>query len=102
MRAKPCTGSGGVGLDGVSLVEKTFLMKVCKKPPKRLNILILIGNIGVIHIYPVTHLFGKLLPLCGILHYLATAGCVVFGHTNGFANTIFGNAKELLYTQLYG
>ena len=102
MRAKPCTGSRGVGLDGVSLVEESLLVEVCKKPPKRLDILIFVGDIGVIHIYPVAHLLGKLLPLCSILHYLATAGCVVFGHTNGFADTVFGNAKELLYTQLYG
>lgn len=54
--AEAGAGSGRIGLYGVALVEQALVVKLLQQPPEGLYVLVVIGDIGVLHIHPVAHL----------------------------------------------
>ena len=102
VRAEAGTGSRRIGLNGVSLVEVVFVVELLEQPPQRLDITVVVGDVGVLHIYPVTHTVREVFPLAGKLHHIFAAGSVVVGHRNGLTDVFLGNAQRLFHTQLYG
>ena len=96
--------SGGrrVGLDGVALVEQPLLVELLQKPPQRLDVLVVVGDVGVVHVDPVAHLAGELLPHALELHHRLAAGAVVLLDGNLLADVLLGDAELLLDTQLDG
>ncbi len=95
-------GGRGVGLDGVALVEQSFVEKLLEEPPQRLDIFVVVGNVGVVHVDPVTHLAGQALPYARELHDGLAAGAVVLLDGDLPADVLLGNAEFFLDAQLDG
>ena len=91
--------SGGIGLDGVSLVEISFLVYLLEQIPEGLDVSVVVGHIGVVHIHPIADALGQVDPLFGIFHDLLAAGMVVVVYRNLLADVLFGDAEHLLHTE---
>ena len=63
------SAAGAVGNNLKSLVEKLLLPDFLQRPPLGLNIIILIGHIGMLHICPETDRSGEILPHALIFPY---------------------------------
>jgi hypothetical protein len=61
-------------------------------PKERLHILRFVGNVWVFHIYPVAHLFCKVVPLFGISKHGFLTSFVVFFDAYFLPYIFFGNA----------
>ena len=101
VRAQSCSGSRRVRLDGVAFIQQTFVIKLLQEPPQRFNIAVVISDIGILQIHPVTHLMSKVCPLFGKLHHVLTASCVVLGNRNGLSDILFGDMQCLFHTQFH-
>ena len=77
VRTEPRAGSRRVRLNRVALIEIPLLVELFEQIPKGLDVLVVVSDIGVIEIHPVTHLLGEVGPLLGVFHHLAAAGSVV-------------------------
>ena len=69
LRRKRSTTSGTIGNNLESFIKKLLLPDFLQCPPLRLNIIILISNIGVLHISPKTNGIGEILPHALIFPY---------------------------------
>ena len=83
----------------------SFFIKLLKEPPECFDIPVIIGNIWVIHIDPVSHFPGKIFPQIGIFHYSLTAFFVVIFNGNIswrilISDIILCNAKSCFNTKL--
>ena len=79
-------------MNGVALVQQILVVQLLKQPPNRFNVFVVIGNVRVVHVYPISHVFGKLFPKVGVLHNLLAASVVVLFHRYGLTNVFFLNA----------
>ena len=91
-----------IGLDGVSLVKEALLIDFLEEVPQGFNIAVVVGDVRVFHIYPVTYALCHVLPLCGVFHHLLAAGGVVVVHAHLCAYIGLGDSKLFLYAKLYG
>ena len=87
-------------MDGISLVEKALVIELLEEPPEGFDITVVISDIRIIEIDPVTHLASQVGPLLRIFHNLLAASCIVVVHRNLLANVLLGDAKHLLDAQL--
>ena len=101
MAAKACTCGGRIWLDGIALVEQVLVVKLLEQPPQAFDILIVVGDIGVLHINPVTHLMGKVCPLGGVHHHVLTATAVVVLDGNLGTDVFLGDAQFLLHAKFH-
>ena len=60
-------------MDGVAFVEIAFLVKLFKQIPEGLDVLVVVGDVGVVEVHPIAHLFGEGGPLLGVFQHLLTA-----------------------------
>ena len=97
---KACSRSGRVRLNGVALVEQPFVIDGFKQIPKSLDVAVVVGDVGVVHIHPIAHFGGQVAPLGGVFHNLRTAGAVVVVNADFLADILFGDAQLLLDAQL--
>ncbi len=102
MGAEACSGCGGVGLDGVALVEIAFLVELTEEPPYGLDVAVVVCDIGVGHVDPVAHAAGEVFPFAGILHHLAAAGGVVVIDRDFLADVLLGDAEILFNAKFDG
>ena len=102
MGTQPRPRHGAVGLDGVAFVEQPFPVHLGQQPPNRLHVLGVVGHVRRLHVHPVAHLTGQLVPLRGVPHHRLAAGVVVLLHRQLGANVLFGDAELLLHTKLHG
>ena len=58
MAAEACACGGRIWLDGVALVEKVLIVELLKQPPQTLYILVIVGDVRVLHVNPIAHLVG--------------------------------------------
>ena len=93
------SGGGRVGLDGVALVEQPLVEELLEEPPQRLDVFVVIGDVGIVHIDPVAHLAGQVLPHARKLHDGFAAGAVVLLDGDLFADVLLGDAELLLDAQ---
>ena len=100
MRTQTRAGSRRVGLNGVTLVEVTFLIELFEQVPQGLDILVVVRDIRVIEVHPIAHLLGEVGPLARVLHHLTAASRVVLIDADLLTDILFGDAEHLLYTQL--
>ena len=56
MTTQTSTCGGRIRLDGVTFIEQILVVKLLEQPPQGLNILVVIGDIGIFHIHPIAHL----------------------------------------------
>ena len=93
---------GRVGLNGVSFVQQSFLVQLFQKPPQGLHVFRLIGHIGFLHVHPVPHLLGQVLPDVRKAHHRLLAGLIVFLDADLLPDVLLGDSQFLLYSQLDG
>ena len=91
-----------VGLDGVALVKEPFFVHLGQQPPHRFHVLGVVGYVGRIHVHPIPHLTGQLVPLRGVSHHGLAAGVVVLLHRQLGAYVFLGDAKFLLDPKFNG
>ena len=101
MGAEPRPCGGGIGLYGVALIEEPLLVDLAEQIPQGLYIAVVVGDIGVLHVYPVPHEASELLPLVGVLHHLTATGGVVFVDADLLADILLGDTEGFLDTELY-
>ena len=94
--------SGAVRLNGFALVKQALAVNVLKEPPESLDIAVVVGDVRVVHIDPVTYALGEVAPLGGVFHDLTAAGGIVVRHAYLAAYIFFGDAKFLFNSQLDG
>ena len=76
-------------------------MKLLQQPPQRFDVTVVIGDVGILHIHPITHFVGKVFPLLGKFHHILAAGGIVFGNGNSLTDIFFGDAERLFNTQFH-
>ena len=102
VRTQSRAGHRRVRLDGIALVEEAFLVQLLQQVPQRLDILVVVGDIRVLEVNPVTHLLGQVRPLLGVFHHLLAARGVVLIHANLLAYILLGDAQFLLHAEFHG
>ena len=76
-------------------------MKLLQQPPQGFDVTIVIGDIRVLHIHPITHFVGKVFPLFGELHHVLAACGIIFGNGDSLTDIFFGNAERFFHTQFH-
>ena len=102
MGAEAGSCSRRIGLYCIALIEVTLLVKLTEQPPHRFDITVVVGDIGVIHIDPVTHGVGKIFPLLGVLHHFATTSGIIVIYRNLLSDIFLGYSECFLHAELYG
>ena len=101
MAAEACTCGGRIWLDGVALVEQVLVVELLEQPPQALDVLVVVGNVGVLHVHPVAHLVRKVGPLGGVHHHVLAATAVIVLNGNLGADVFLGDAQFLLHTEFH-
>ena len=91
-----------VGLDGVALVEQPLVEELFEQPPQRLDILVVVGDVGIVHVDPVAHAARQVLPHSRELHDRLAAGAVVLLDRYFRPDILLRDAELLLHAQLDG
>ena len=102
VRAEPGAVGGAVRLDGVTLIKQALVVYLLEEIPEGLDVAVVVGDVGVVHIYPVTYALRQGLPFSCVFHHLLTAGAVVFFYADLGADIRLGDAEFLLHSQLHG
>ena len=107
MAAQSGAGGGAVGLYGVALIEQTLLVELLQQPPQRLDVFVVVGDIGVVQVYEVAHPLGQLAPFAGVGHHVFAALLVVVlcrdvARRLRVVDVGLGDAERLLHAQLHG
>ena len=63
VRRKRRAAARTIGNDFVSLVDESAVENVFERPPLRLDIIVVVGNVWVFHVHPIAHAVGHFLPL---------------------------------------
>ena len=98
MTGKTSSCGRRVGLNGVALIEQTFVVEAFEQVPQSLNIFVVVSDVGVFKVDPITHLICQFCPLVGVHHDVLTASTVVVVHADFLANILFGDTQALLHT----
>ena len=101
MRTQPRPSRWRIGLNGLSLIEVAPLVKLLKQPPKRLDILGVIGHVGTIEVDPIPHLLGELPPLVGVFHHLRAAGLVILLDRDLLPYILLRDTEQRFHAQLH-
>ena len=59
--------AGAVGHDLVALVQQALLVDGLQAPPLGLDVVVMVGDVGVLHVHPVADLLGHFLPVVQVL-----------------------------------
>ena len=102
VRTQPRTCSRRIGLDRVALIEEALLIDLAEEVPEGLDIAVVVGDVGVIHVHPVAHEAGELLPLLRVLHHLTATSSIVFVDADLLADIFLRDTEGLLDPELYG
>ena len=102
MRGQSGSGSWAVGLNGIAFVEESFVVKLLQNPPNRFHVFGVVGNVRVLHVNPIAHGIGQLLPLPGKTHHRFSAGGVVVFDADGFTYVFFGQVQLFFHLQFNG
>ena len=106
VRAKTCTRTWRIWLDGITLVEQALVVELLQKPPQSLDVLIVVSDIRMVKVNEVAHLLSQFTPLGSELHHVLTALMVVVFRRDVLlrslvVNILLGNTQFLLDTQLH-
>ena len=77
-------------------------MQLFQQPPHRFHVLAVVGHVRVVHIHPIPHFIGKVVPDIGVTHHRFFTRLVVFCYGDFCAYVFFGDAQLFLHAQLYG
>ena len=93
---------GRIRLDGVALVQEALVINLLEEVPQGLDVAVVVGDVRVLHVYPVTYALCHVFPFGGIFHHLLAAGGVVFVYAHLGADIGLSDAKLFLHAKLYG
>ena len=88
-------------MDCIAFVQQTFVIQLFEQPPKSFDIFVIVSDIWVVHIYPITHFVSKIFPLTSIFHNVSTTSSIVFVNRNFLTNILFSDAKTFFYTKFH-
>ena len=95
--------AGAVGrrirLDGVTLVKQTLVVDFLQKVPESLDVAVVVGDVRIVHIDPVSHALSHVPPLFGVLHHLRAAGVIVLCYSYLRTDVGLGDSELLLDTE---
>ena len=100
--AEPRAGGRRIGLYRISFIQQSLLVQLGEQEPQRLDVLVVVGDVRVVHVDPVPHVAGQPFPHVGIGHHLAAADAVVLLDRNFRADVLFGDAELLFDAQFDG
>ena len=84
-------------MNGITLVQIALLIEFLEQVPQGLDILVVVRDIRVLEVHPITHLLGQVRPFRRVFHHFTTASSVVFIDGNLLADILFGDTEHLLY-----
>ena len=67
-------------MDGIALVEQSLVVELLEQPPQRLNIFIVVSDVRMIEVNPISHFLGQVSPLGSVGHDVLPAFLVVVGN----------------------
>ena len=91
-----------IRLNGVALVEQPFVVDFLQEIPQGFNVAVVVGDVRVCHVHPISYALGHVHPLFGIFHHLRAAGGVVFFYRYFGADIRLGDTQLLFHAQFYG
>ena len=101
MRTQTGSCSRRIWLDGLTLIEKPLVINFLEQIPERLDITVVVCDVRIVHIHPISHTLGHIHPLSGIFHHLLAA-CVIILLDGDFRSDIFlGDTQHLLHTEFH-
>ena len=100
MRTESGSGCRRIRLYGISLVQQSLAVDILKQVPQSLYIPVVICNIRVVHIHPISDTLGQVHPFTRIFHHLLAAGPVVVLYAYAGTYVLFGYAEHLFYAEL--
>ena len=80
----------------ISLVKESLVIYFFQKIPQSLNVAVVVGDVRIIHIHPVTNPLRHVFPFGSVLHDLLAASLVVLLDGDGGSDVIFVNSEFLL------
>ena len=102
VRRKRRSATGAIGHDFMTLIQQAFLMNFFERPPFGLDIIVVIGNVRVVHIAPVPYRVGHFFPFRRVLpNGLFTLLDKRF-YTVAFNTRLTFQTQLFLYFKLYG
>ena len=76
-------------------------MEFAKEVPNRFNVFVVVSDIRIVKIEPVSHLHGQLIPEVLVFHHLTSAFFIIIFYGNLFTDIFLGNTKLFLHADLY-
>ena len=89
-------------MNGISFIKIIFIIQLFEQPPQSFDITIVIRDIRVLHIYPISHTVCQVFPFTGKFHHVFTTSRIIIGHRNGFTDVFFGDTQSLFNPKLNG
>ena len=102
VRAEARDAARAVGRDLVALVDEALVPQALEHPPRRLDVRVLVGHVGVGHVEPDARALGHGLPLADVAEDALTAAAVELLDTELLDLLLTGDAELLLDLQLHG
>ena len=99
MRTQSGSRCRAVRLNGIAFVQQIFLVQLLQQPPDTFNVFVLIGHIRRLHIHPVSHFVGELIPDIRITHHRLSASFIVFFDGQFDTDVFLGDSEFLFDTQ---
>ncbi len=101
MRAESSAGTWRIWLDCITFVKIALVIKLFEQPPYRLNISVVVGDIWIVQINPISHLMGKISPLSRIFHNLPATGGIIFIYRYFSADIFLCDSKCFFNTKFH-
>ena len=101
MWRQACSCFRRVRLNGIAFIQQSFVVKLSEQPPNALHVFWGVGNIGILHIDPISHFFSELVPDIGVAHDRLFTSFIVGIYTDFGTDVFFGNAKFFFNAEFY-
>ena len=102
VRTEPRPCRRRIRLYGISLIQQSLLVELLQKPPERFDITVVVSNVRIVEVHPISHLVSQVSPFLRELHHVRTAMLVIISHRNRLSDVLLRNAESLFHTQLHG
>ena len=101
MRAQTGTSGWRIRLDGVTLIKQALVVELLQEPPECFDVTVIVSDVWIVQVHPITHLMSKVGPFLGKLHHVLAASSIVFGYRDCLADVFLGDTHGFFYTEFY-
>ena len=102
MGGKGRAAAGAIGDDLKALVQKALVPNLLEGPPLALDEVVVIGDVGVLHVGPEAHVLGEILPQALVLPHALLALLNEGGNAIGLDLLLAVDVQQLFHFQLHG